>query len=114
MSGAAQTNATAGSNPAGDARTPVISGLGGLGLPDMPPMLNGVPDASQLTQMLQNPAISQMMQSMVSNPQYINQVLWRITFSLLSRYCRLLVFILLKICFYVLGYESQPPTARNV
>ncbi|XVF68071.1 hypothetical protein PTKIN_Ptkin10aG0173700 [Pterospermum kingtungense] len=73
--GGTQTNTTARSNPAGDVRTPLIGGLGGLGLPDMPPTLNGVPDASQLTQLLQNPVISQMMQSMASNPQYINQIL---------------------------------------
>ncbi|KAK8488033.1 hypothetical protein V6N11_021087 [Hibiscus sabdariffa] len=70
-----QNNTTARSNPAGGARTPGIGGLGGLGLPDMPPMLNGMPDASQLTQLLQNPAISQMMQSMMSNPQYVNQIM---------------------------------------
>ncbi|GMJ00642.1 hypothetical protein like AT2G17200 [Hibiscus trionum] len=73
--GGSQTNTTARSNPAGDTRTPGIGGLGGLGLPDMPPMLNGMPDASQLTQMLQNPAISQMMQSIMSNPQYMNQIM---------------------------------------
>ncbi|XWS40286.1 hypothetical protein CRYUN_Cryun18bG0127500 [Craigia yunnanensis] len=73
--GGTQTNTTARSNPAGDARTPGIGGLGGLGLLDMPPMLNGMPDASQLTQLLQNPAISQMTQSIASNPQYMNQIL---------------------------------------
>ncbi|KAA3482221.1 ubiquitin domain-containing protein DSK2b-like [Gossypium australe] len=73
--GAAQTNTAARSNPATDARTPGIGGLGGLGLPDMPPMLNGMPDASQLTQLLQNPAISQMMRSVASNPQYMNQIM---------------------------------------
>ncbi|KAG4114327.1 hypothetical protein ERO13_D12G039300v2 [Gossypium hirsutum] len=73
--GVTQTNTTARSNPAGDARTPGIGGLGGLGLPDMPPMLNGMPDASQMTQLLQNPAISQMMQSIMSNPQYMNQIM---------------------------------------
>ncbi|XVE93998.1 hypothetical protein REPUB_Repub01dG0242500 [Reevesia pubescens] len=74
-SGGTQTNTTARSNPPGDARTPGIGGLGGLGLPDLPPMLNGMPDASQLTQLLQNPAISQMMQSITSNPQYMNQIM---------------------------------------
>ncbi|XWS55179.1 hypothetical protein CRYUN_Cryun10bG0152500 [Craigia yunnanensis] len=73
--GGTQTDTTARSNPAGDARTPGIAGLGGLGLPDMPPMLNGMPDASQLTQLLQNPAISQMTQSIASNPEYMNQIL---------------------------------------
>nr|KJB32741.1 hypothetical protein B456_005G258800 [Gossypium raimondii] len=73
--GGAQTNTAARSNPATDARTPGIGGLGGLGLPDMPPMLNGMPDASQLTQLLQNPAISEMMRSVASNPQYMNQIM---------------------------------------
>ncbi|WRX15912.1 Ubiquitin-like domain - like 6 [Theobroma cacao] len=73
--GVTQTNTTARSNPAGDVRTPGIGGLGGLGLPDMPPMLNGMPDASHLTQMLQDPALSQMMQSILSNPQYMNQIM---------------------------------------
>ncbi|TYJ40733.1 hypothetical protein E1A91_A04G161500v1 [Gossypium mustelinum] len=73
--GGTQTNATASPNPAGDARTPGVGGMGGLGLPDLPPMLNGMPDASQLTQLLQNPAISQMMQSIMSDPQYMNQIM---------------------------------------
>ncbi|KAK8567889.1 hypothetical protein V6N13_105836 [Hibiscus sabdariffa] len=73
--GGTQTNSTARSNPAGDARVPGLGGLGGLGLLDMPPMLNGMPDASQLTQLLQNPAVSQMMQSIASNPQYMNQIM---------------------------------------
>ncbi|GMJ03601.1 hypothetical protein like AT2G17200 [Hibiscus trionum] len=73
--GGTQTNATARPNPAADARTPGVGGLGGLGLPDLPPMLNGMPDSSQLTQLLQNPAISQMMQSVMSNPQYMNQIM---------------------------------------
>ncbi|KAE8711715.1 Ubiquitin domain-containing protein DSK2b [Hibiscus syriacus] len=73
--GGTQTTTTARPNPAADSRTLGIGGLGGLGLPDMPPMLNGMPDASQLTQLLQNPAISQMMQSIMSNPQYMNQIM---------------------------------------
>ncbi|OMO79985.1 hypothetical protein CCACVL1_13256 [Corchorus capsularis] len=73
--GGTQTNTTARSNPAGDARTPGLGGLAGLGFPDMPSMLNGMPDASQLTQLLQNPAVSQMMQSVATNPQYMNQIM---------------------------------------
>ncbi|XP_022727357.1 ubiquitin domain-containing protein DSK2a-like isoform X2 [Durio zibethinus] len=73
--GGTETNTTARSNPAANVQTPGIGGLGGLGLPDMPPVLNGMPDASQLTQLLQNPAISQMMHSMTSNPQYMNQIM---------------------------------------
>ncbi|KAE8719161.1 Ubiquitin domain-containing protein DSK2b [Hibiscus syriacus] len=73
--GGTQTNATARSNPAGDARAPGLGSPGGLGLPDFPSILNGMPDASQLTQLLQNPAVSQMMQSIASNPQYMNQIM---------------------------------------
>ena len=74
MSGGTQTTTTR-PNPAGDTRAPGIGGLGGLGLPDMEHMVNGVPDAAGLNQFLQNPAVSQMMQSLLSNPQYMNQVL---------------------------------------
>ncbi|CAL2279887.1 unnamed protein product [Prunus armeniaca] len=61
--------------PAGDGRAPGIAGLGGLGLPGMEQMLGGMPDANVMNQLLQNPAISQMMQSMLSNPQYMNQIM---------------------------------------
>ncbi|KAG2703019.1 hypothetical protein I3843_06G110600 [Carya illinoinensis] len=73
-SGGTQTTTTQ-PNPAGDARAPVIGGLGGLGLPNMEHMLNGMPDATLMNQFLQNPAVSQMMQSLLSNPQYMNQIL---------------------------------------
>jgi ubiquilin len=33
-----------------------------------------MPDAGSLSQLMQNPAISQMMQSILSNPQTMNQV----------------------------------------
>ncbi|KAL5063772.1 hypothetical protein RYX36_025509 [Vicia faba] len=36
---------------------------------------SGMPDPSLLTQLMQNPAISQMMQSMLSNPQTLSQIL---------------------------------------
>ncbi|KAK1437834.1 hypothetical protein QVD17_03634 [Tagetes erecta] len=60
--GGAQTNA--------GTRAPNVSGLGGPGLPglDRP---GGMADMSQL---MQNPAISQMMQSLLSNPQYMDQI----------------------------------------
>ncbi|KAK9064489.1 hypothetical protein SSX86_015871 [Deinandra increscens subsp. villosa] len=60
--GAAPTNA--------GTRAPNVSGLGGLGLPglDRP---SGMPDMSQL---MQNPAVSQMMQSLLSDPQYMEQI----------------------------------------
>ena len=72
--GGAQTNTTTRSNPAGDARTPTPSGLGGLGLPELESMFGSMPDTNSLNQIMQNPAISQMMQSLLSSPQYMNQV----------------------------------------
>ncbi|KAL6642758.1 hypothetical protein ACP70R_020939 [Stipagrostis hirtigluma subsp. patula] len=60
---------------AGNARTGVAGGLGGLGSPDLESMLGGSPDASLLNQMLQNPAMMQMMQSIMSDPQTMNQLL---------------------------------------
>ncbi|XP_076927774.1 ubiquitin domain-containing protein DSK2a-like isoform X3 [Bidens hawaiensis] len=63
--------ATTGAVPANAAtRAPNVSGLGGLGLPGLDRPSN-MPDMSQL---LQNPAISQMMQSLLSNPQYMQQI----------------------------------------
>ncbi|CAN6544799.1 unnamed protein product [Malus baccata var. baccata] len=72
--GGNQPNTTR-TNPVGDGRAAGIAGLGGLGLPGMEQMLGGMPDANAMNQLLQNPAISQMMQSMLSNPQYMNQIL---------------------------------------
>lgn len=73
--GGAQTNTTTRSNPVGDARTPTPSGLGGLGLPELESMFGSMPDTNSLNQIMQNPAISQMMQSLLSSPQYMNQIL---------------------------------------
>ncbi|KAF5958065.1 hypothetical protein HYC85_005290 [Camellia sinensis] len=67
--GGAQTNSTTRSNPAGDARLPAV---GGLGLPEM---FGSTQDTASLSQFMQNPAVSQMMQSLLSNPQYMNQIL---------------------------------------
>ncbi|XXG39152.1 hypothetical protein AAC387_Pa01g0187 [Persea americana] len=79
----AQTNTTTRSNPPGEARAPGIGALGGLGgLADLERMLGssgggggGLQESSSLTQMMQNPAVMQMMQSLLSNPQYMNQLL---------------------------------------
>ncbi|XP_029127087.1 ubiquitin domain-containing protein DSK2b isoform X4 [Cajanus cajan] len=70
-----QNNTRRSSTTGGDARQQGPTGLGGLGLPDLESMLGGsaMPDAALLTQLMQNPAISQMMQSMLSNPQTLNQ-----------------------------------------
>ncbi|KAG8662874.1 ubiquitin domain-containing protein DSK2a isoform X2 [Manihot esculenta] len=70
----AQTNTTR-PNTTGDARPPAPAGLGGLGLPEFDNMFGAMPDANLMSQMLQNPGISQMMQSLLSNPQYMNQIL---------------------------------------
>lgn len=60
----------------GDTRSPGIAGLGGLNnLQDMDRMLGGLPDPSSLNQILQNPAMMQWMQSLMSNPQFMNQML---------------------------------------
>ncbi|KAH6768680.1 ubiquitin family protein [Perilla frutescens var. frutescens] len=66
------TNATR-TNPTGDARPPPITGLGGLGLPNLEH--TGMGDPSAISQMLQNPAMAQMMQSLLSNPQYMEQLM---------------------------------------
>ncbi|KAL5099654.1 hypothetical protein RYX36_003981 [Vicia faba] len=58
-----------------EARQQTPTGLGGLGMPDLEGMLGGMPDASSFSQFMQNPAISQMMQSILSNPQTMNQIL---------------------------------------
>lgn len=75
-------NVTAGAAPAantratsGDTRSPGIAGLGGFNnVQDMDRMLGGLPDPSSLNQILQNPAMMQWMQSLMSNPQFMNQV----------------------------------------
>ncbi|XP_058777697.1 ubiquitin domain-containing protein DSK2a-like [Vicia villosa] len=58
-----------------EARQQTPTGLGGLGIPDLEGMLGGMPDSGSLSQFMQNPAISQMMQSILSNPQTMNQIL---------------------------------------
>ncbi|XP_010242888.1 PREDICTED: ubiquitin domain-containing protein DSK2a-like isoform X1 [Nelumbo nucifera] len=73
--GGAQANTTTRSTPAGDGRTPGIGGLSALGLPEMERMLGGMQDTSMLNQFMQNPAVSQIMQSLLSNPQYMNQII---------------------------------------
>ncbi|KAJ8470454.1 hypothetical protein OPV22_024797 [Ensete ventricosum] len=63
------------SAPASDGRSTGVAGLGGFGLPELERMASGMPDPSFFNQLLQNPAITQMMQSLLSNPQFMNQVL---------------------------------------
>jgi len=55
---------------------PDLGGLAGLGLPDLG-MLGGgggLLDPAMMQQMLQNPQVQQMMQGLLSNPAYMNQV----------------------------------------
>uniref|UniRef100_A0ACD5TMS4 Uncharacterized protein n=1 Tax=Avena sativa TaxID=4498 RepID=A0ACD5TMS4_AVESA len=59
----------------GNAGTGAPGGLGGPGSADLSSLLGGPPDASHLSQMLQNPAIMQMMQNIMSDPQSMNQIL---------------------------------------
>ncbi|WOL05890.1 ubiquitin domain-containing protein DSK2a-like isoform X3 [Canna indica] len=60
------------SNPAS---TPGIPGLSGFGSLDSENMVGRMQDPSLLSQVLQNPAMSQMMQNLLSDPQYVNQML---------------------------------------
>ncbi|KAL6531926.1 Ubiquitin domain-containing protein DSK2b [Orobanche minor] len=71
--GSTRTNNAATTNPTGDARIPSIAGVGGLGHPEWERM--GMPDPSAFSQLMQNPAITQMMQSYLSDPQYMNRIL---------------------------------------
>lgn len=73
--GGAQSN-PARSNPGGDVRSQAPAGLGGAGFPDLEGMFGfgAMRDPNFMNQLMQNPAISQMMQSILSNPQYMNQV----------------------------------------
>ncbi|CAK9228661.1 unnamed protein product [Sphagnum troendelagicum] len=69
--------------PAGTAPTavpggglPNLGGLPGLGLPDLGSLgAGGMLDPSTMQQMLQNPQIQQMMQGLLSNPQYMSQIM---------------------------------------
>ncbi|XP_042062006.1 ubiquitin domain-containing protein DSK2b-like isoform X2 [Salvia splendens] len=70
--GSQTTNATR-RNLTGDTRPPPITGLGGLGLPDLE--RTGMSDPATFGQLLQNPAVSLMMQSLLSNPQHMEQLM---------------------------------------
>ncbi|KAL9173639.1 hypothetical protein ABFS82_02G001300 [Erythranthe guttata] len=72
--GGSQTNDATRSNPTGDARLPPIAGLGGLTLPELESTV-GTTDLSGFSQLMQNPAMAQMMQSLLSNPQYMDQIM---------------------------------------
>lgn len=77
---AGSAQGTARSPPASNTRSTstTAGGLGGLGSADLGSILGasggGGPDATFLTQVLQNPTMMQMMQNLMSNPQSMNQV----------------------------------------
>ncbi|CAA0827731.1 Ubiquitin domain-containing protein DSK2b [Striga hermonthica] len=68
--GGSQTNNATRTNPPRDARLPSIAGLGGIGLDR-----TGITDSSAFSQLLQNPEVAQITQSLLSNPQYMEQIL---------------------------------------
>ncbi|XP_074275769.1 ubiquitin domain-containing protein DSK2a-like [Silene latifolia] len=70
--GGTQTNSAQRTNPSGDARAAPLGGLSSL--PELDQMFGGIPDLSSVSQMMQNPAMSQMMQGLLSNPQYLSQI----------------------------------------
>ncbi|PPR82198.1 hypothetical protein GOBAR_AA38516 [Gossypium barbadense] len=73
--GGSQTN-TRRSDPGADARPQAPAGLGGLGLPAFEGLFGAMQDSNSLNQLMQNPAISQMMRSLLSSPQYLNE--WQV------------------------------------
>lgn len=68
--GGSQTNNATRTNPTGDARLPPNFGVG---VQDLQRALSA--DPANFNQFLQNPAVTQMMQSLLSNPQYMDQIL---------------------------------------
>ncbi|XP_074312839.1 ubiquitin domain-containing protein DSK2b-like [Silene latifolia] len=70
--GGTQTNSAQRTNPSGESRPAPLGGLSNL--PDLDHMFGGVPDLSSMSQIMQNPAMSQMMQSVLSNPQFMSQI----------------------------------------
>ena len=72
-----ETNTTTRSKPRGDVRTPTPNGLGGPDLPERESMFGSMLDSDSLSQITQNPAISQMKQCLLSslpgNKQIRNQ-----------------------------------------
>ncbi|KAL9238478.1 hypothetical protein vseg_012894 [Gypsophila vaccaria] len=70
--GGTQPNSAQRTNPFGDPRAPSLGGLGSL--PELNNMFGGAQDLSSVSQIMQNPAMSQMMQNVLSNPQLMSQI----------------------------------------
>ncbi|KAH9608956.1 hypothetical protein KSS87_008832 [Heliosperma pusillum] len=70
--GGTQTNSAQRTNPSGDSRPAPLGGLSNL--PDLDNMFGGAQDLSSMSQIMQNPAMSQMMQNVLSNPQFMSQI----------------------------------------
>ncbi|KAK4430359.1 Ubiquitin domain-containing protein DSK2b [Sesamum alatum] len=70
-----QMNSSARSNPIADASLTSPGGLDGFGLQDSGHILGSMLDFSSFNQLMQNPTMSQMMHSLLSNPQDMNQIL---------------------------------------
>jgi len=69
-------SAVPGAGVAAGGGLPDLGGLAGLGLPDMGSLGGGgLLDPAMMQQMLQNPQIQQMMQGLLSNPAYMNQIM---------------------------------------
>ncbi|KAK4754626.1 hypothetical protein SAY87_002730 [Trapa incisa] len=72
--GSSQTNTNTRPTASMNARPSAAAGLGGVGLVGLDQMFDGGTDATMLNQQMQNPAISQLMQNVLSNPQYMNHL----------------------------------------
>ncbi|PRQ47236.1 putative ubiquilin [Rosa chinensis] len=70
--GVAQTNTTR-SNPLGDGRPQTPAGRTGLSFPEFEATMGAMQDAALLNQAVQNPAVSQLMQNIISNPQNMSE-----------------------------------------
>lgn len=84
-------------------------GLGGLGFPDLGANLF---DPALFQQTLQNPALLQMMQTLFSNPQYLNQVIIMIWWLFMSLSLYLIRFICLYI--YCVQLIDMQPALRSM
>ncbi|KAM5546956.1 ubiquitin domain-containing protein DSK2b [Rosa sericea] len=70
--GVAQTNTTR-SNPLGDGRPQTPAGRTGLSFPEFEATMGAMQDSALLNQAVQNPAVSQLMQNIISNPQNMSE-----------------------------------------